>query len=114
MAVMQRLVLALLLVGCQSKGNKDLEAKYNQARDSVATKDKWSVATQQLEEMLGPAQVKDALEWRWASVDGGFCYDLRIMKWENQDKVRGVIGGHVNDQVKDRFERCKAAAEGKK
>jgi hypothetical protein len=110
---MKPLIIALALVACR-KGNSELEAKYKQARDSIATGDKWFAATQQLEQMLGPAQVKDALEWRWAKVDGSYCYDVRIMKWDNVDKVRGVMGGVVNDSVKDRFDRCAKAANGEK
>jgi len=111
---MKWLFIALFVtIGCR-KGNSELEAKYKQARDSISTGDKWAAATKQLEQMLGPAQEKGALEWRWAKVDGTYCYDVRIMKWENGDTVRGVMGGVVNDGVKDRFDRCKAVATGEK
>src|SRR5215510_3146542 len=113
LSINRGLVIALVVVAC-NRGDKDLEAKYKQARDSVSLGDKWSAATTQLEQMLGPPQAKQDLEWRWAVVKNDFCYDVRIMKWESADKVKGVMGGAVNSAVPDRFERCSAVATGKR
>lgn len=106
------MAIALLLAACErgSGTGSELDRKFKSARQTIKPGDAWSEATAAADQQLGPAKIKDDTEWRWATLDGDHCYDLRLMRNAGGNKVTGVTGGHVNSVVEDRFARCKDIA----
>jgi hypothetical protein len=109
--------LGLLVVGCVEHSDKEeipdseLYVKFTQARDSVMVGDPWNEATHRLEERLGPATVKTDTEWRWATLQGDECFDLRVARTGALDNLQRITNTYATTAVADEFERCKAMVQ---
>lgn len=115
--ILPLVLLGFLVAGCadHSDGNEapdsELYVKFTQARDSVMIGDPWTEATRRIEERLGPARAKSDTEWRWSTVQGDECFDLRVMRKGLLDNVERITNTYVMATVADEFARCKAMVE---
>lgn len=106
--------VGFLVVGCVDHSDREeapdseLYVKFAQARDSVMVGDPWTEATRRIEERLGPPAVKTDTEWRWATLQGDECFDLRVMRTGVLDNLQRITNTYVTAAVAEEFERCRA------
>lgn len=113
-AILPVIVLGLFVVGCADSSDRspapdsEIYIKFTQARDSVMVGDSWSESIRRLEERLGPATMKTDTEWRWATVQGDECFDLKMMRAAEFDRIERITNTYAAATAGDEFKRCKA------
>lgn len=110
-------LLGTFMVGCVDNSDGDavpdseLRVKFTEARDGVMPGDPWSEETRRIEELLGPPKAKSEIEWRWATVEAGECFDLRVKRTGVTDNVGGFTYTYATTAEADAFERCRAMVQ---
>jgi hypothetical protein len=92
------LMCALALAACgKSKGDGGGGAKLDDRAMMDLQKQvmgaKFDDAVKATEAVLGPARVKDAVDWQYAKLDGDTCFQFGLMKDASGAKVDGVQNG---------------------